>query len=99
MHICTIRAALPRLGQQVPPGATLRAMERRLARASKPRTATYLAGLRAGRYAAATTSGPSLAERAAMRSELRSRSGVRGRLVALLALPPGGPAGKRLSAG
>jgi len=94
-----IRAALPRLGQQVPPGATLRAMERRLARASKPRTARYLAGLRAGRYAAATTSRPSLAERAAMRSELRSRSGVRGRLVALLALPPGGPAGKRLSAG
>ena len=94
-----IRAALPRLGQRVPAGATLLAMERRLERASKPRSAAYLARLRAGRYAAAPGPGPSLAERRAMRRELRSRSGIRGRLAALLAIPPGGPAGKRLPAG
>ena len=94
-----IRAALPRMGQRVPPGATLRAMEGRLERASKPRTAAYLARLRAGRYAAPATPGPSLADRRAIRRELRSRGGLRRRLAALLALPPGGPAGKSLSGG
>jgi protein-glutamine gamma-glutamyltransferase len=93
-QVCELRSALPRVGHRVPPGATLQAMERRLVRASKPRAADYLARLRAGRFGAEQAPAPTLADRRAMRRELRPRWSLRGGLRALVALPPGGPAAR-----
>jgi transglutaminase-like putative cysteine protease len=86
-----IHRALPRAGQRVPPGATLRAMERRLKRSGKPRAAAYVAKLAGARYARDTEAGPTLSERRRVRRELRGGRSARDRLRSLGAMPPGGP--------
>jgi hypothetical protein len=82
--------ALPRLGVPVGPGATLTRVERELREAAKPAAARYAARLRAHRFSAAGTAVPSPAARRALRRDLGGR-GLRGRLRALWAIPPGGP--------
>jgi hypothetical protein len=86
-----LRSALPRLGVAVPPGATLLELERRVGGDVRPRTAAYLSRLRGARFRPDGRPPPTLAERRRLRREL----GARGRLRALLALPPGGPRPER----
>jgi protein-glutamine gamma-glutamyltransferase len=88
-------AALRRLRSRPPGGTTLLALERRLAVVAGPASASYAAKLRAARYAAGRDSPPTPGERRAVRRELASGLGLRGRLRGLLAMPPGGPAGWR----
>ena len=66
--------------------------ERRLALIVGPASAGYAARLREALYAAGRHRPPSPAERRAVRRELTSGLGLRARLRALLAMPPGGPA-------
>ena len=84
--VAELAAALRRTGRSVPSGATLSALEQTLGR-SAPRAAAYVRVLRAQRYAGGGR-GPTRAERRALRSELGSGLGVRGRLRALWAVPP-----------
>jgi protein-glutamine gamma-glutamyltransferase len=86
-----LRRALARLEWKVPAATTLVGLERRLDRTAGPVSARYAAGLRAHRYDPRAPAAPSLSERRAMRRELSARSGLRGRLRGLLAIPPGGP--------
>jgi hypothetical protein len=72
------------------PGATLLALERLLAERAGPASAGYVARLRAHRFAPSSLGLPDARERRALRRELAGR-GLRGRLRAFLALPPGGP--------
>ena len=91
-----LERALPRLGWALPPRTTLLELERRLARAAGPASAGYIARLRAGRFSAAGTAAPPRSERRALRRELTAgRRGPLARLRGYLALPPGGPAGRR----
>jgi hypothetical protein len=85
-----LRRALARLGWSVPGGVTLLALERRLGRAAGPASARYAARLRDHRYDPASPRPPGLRARRELRREL-SRGGLRQRLRALLAIPPGGP--------
>ncbi len=84
-------SALRRLGWRVPAGTTLRAIEDRLARMAGPDAAGYAAGLRAHRYEARGPEPPDRAARRALRKALAAAAGRRGRLRALVAIPPGGP--------
>jgi Transglutaminase-like superfamily/TgpA N-terminal domain len=86
-----LRPGLGRMGWPVRDGETLRALEKRLQRAGKPKSAGYLAGLRRRRYGADGASPPTLAARRALRRELTHARGLHARLRGLLALPPGGP--------
>ena len=90
-----LERALPRLRSRPAPGTTLLALERRLALMAGPASAGYAAKLREALYAAGRHRPPSAAERRAVRRELASGLGLRARLRALLAMPPGGPAGIR----
>ena len=85
-----LERALPRLGMKLRPGATLTTVERDLRDAAKPDAARYAARLRASRFAPAGAGLPGATARRAMRRDLGGR-GLRGRLRALLAIPPGGP--------
>ena len=89
-QVTELRRALVRLGWEVPATATLLGLERRLRRAAGPRAGAYARALRAYRYEVDRRA-PGMDERRALRSELSARGGLRGRLRALLALPPGGP--------
>jgi protein-glutamine gamma-glutamyltransferase len=91
LQLGELRGALTRLGWTVPTGTTLLALERRLRRAAGPAAAGYAAGLRANRYDPGSPEPPGTADRRAMRRELGSHGGLRGRLRALLAIPPWGP--------
>jgi len=82
--IAELEAALRRLGRPAT-GLTLRQLEQRLDRS--PEAAAYLRALRAGRYAP-TAAAPTPRGRRALRRELGSGAGPRGRLRALWALPP-----------
>jgi transglutaminase-like putative cysteine protease len=82
--------ALTRLGWAVPGGTTLLALERRLGRVAGPASARYAAALRAHRYDPACPRPPGTRARRELRRELGS-GGLRRRLRALLAIPPGGP--------
>jgi len=86
-----LRSALARLGWSVPAGTTLLGLERRLRRAAGPVSAGYAARLRADRYDARPPGPPGREERRALRRELGSAAGARGRVRALLAIPPWGP--------
>ena len=83
--------ALPRLDWELPAGTTLLGLERRLGRTAGPAAARYAAALRAHRYDPRSPDAPTLRDRRALRSDLTARTGLRGRLLGLLAIPPGGP--------
>jgi protein-glutamine gamma-glutamyltransferase len=89
-QVTELRRALVRLGWDVPVTTTLLGLERRLRRTAGPRAGAYAGALRAHRYEK-ERSAPGMVERRALRSALSARGGVRGRIRALLALPPGGP--------
>jgi protein-glutamine gamma-glutamyltransferase len=90
-QLAELRRALTRLEWDVPAATTLLGLERRLGRAAGPASASYAAGLRAHRYDPRAPRAPGTRDRRALRRELSARSGVMGRLRALLAIPPGGP--------
>jgi len=73
------------------PSATLLTLERRLRSAGRRAAADYASGLRAWRYASAARAAPGLGARRRVRGELGRNRGLRGRLRALRAMPPGGP--------
>jgi protein-glutamine gamma-glutamyltransferase len=95
LQLAELHRALDKLGWAVPGGVTLLALERRLARAAGPASARYAARLRAHRYEPAAPRPPGRSDRRALRRELGSAGGLRGRLRALLAIPPGGPRSSR----
>ena len=83
--VAELEAALRRAGRPAAAGTTLRQLEQRLG--GTPEAAAYLRALRAGRYAPAAPP-PTAGGRRALRRELASGRGPRGRLRALWALPP-----------
>jgi hypothetical protein len=90
-QLAELRRALAWLSWDLPAGTTLLGLERRLGRVAGPAAARYAARLRAHRYDPRSPSAPSLGERRALRRDLTARSGLRGRLLGLIAIPPGGP--------
>ncbi len=88
-----LRRALERLGWPVSGETTLRSLERRFPGASRRALVSYVAALRAHRFAAAKPPPPGPAARRSMRRALSAGGGPGRRLRALLAIPPGGPAG------
>ena len=97
LQIAELAAALPRLGFQLRPSATLLQMERAVAPAAGAPAGRYVGALRANRYARGTPRRPGPAERRALRRALArgSRLGtLRARWRALRAIPPGGPRGR-----
>ncbi len=86
--------ALRRLGWRLAPDATLHAIERRFERAGRAEIAAYAGALRRHRFAASSAA-PGTTERRALRRALARGGGLRGRLRALRAVPPGGPAAER----
>jgi hypothetical protein len=90
-----IERALARLGSPLPPGATLRIAEERLAELAGPGAAGYAAALRDRRYRSPDLPPPGMAQRRSLRRSLLRASGPRRALRVLRALPPGGPTIKR----
>jgi protein-glutamine gamma-glutamyltransferase len=90
-QLAELGRALERFGWSTSDGATLLGAERRLRRARRREASRYVASLRAIRYSPAGSSPPSLAERRALRRDLRSTRGLGDRLRAFVAIPPGGP--------
>jgi transglutaminase-like putative cysteine protease len=87
-----LRTGLGRLDLPVGPRETLLSLEGRLRRRLGPATATYVAKLRKGRFERGDLAPPTMAERRAVRRELRSsRWGSNGRLRVAFAFPLGGP--------
>ena len=85
-----LERALERLGEPLPPGATLLRAEDRLERLGGVRARSYAATLREWRYRRPQgTSGES--ERRALRGALLKGAEWRSALRVLLAIPPGGP--------
>jgi transglutaminase-like putative cysteine protease len=83
--IAELEAALRRIGRRGPEGLTLQQLEQEVGRS--PEAAAYLRALRAGRYAPTATA-PTPRGRRALRRQLGSGAGPRGRLRALWSLPP-----------
>jgi transglutaminase-like putative cysteine protease len=90
-QLAELRRALVWLDWDVPAQTTLARLEGRLGRAAGPAAARYAAALRANRYDPRAPAGPGLRERRALRRDLTARTGLRGRIVGLIAIPPGGP--------
>jgi protein-glutamine gamma-glutamyltransferase len=90
-QVAEFRGALSRLGWRIDPGTTLLAIERRATGRARAGIRAYAASLRAHRYAPGSSPAPGTAERRALRRALGGRT-LRGRLRALIAVPPGGPA-------
>ena len=90
-QIAEFRAALGRLGWRIDPGTTLLAIEHRATGVARAGIRAYAASLRANRYAPGASPPPGPTERRALRKALRGTT-LGGRLRALLAVPPGGPA-------
>ena len=86
-----LQRALVRLGWDLPREPTLLGLERRFAGVGRPAVAGYAAGLRAHRYAPDAPAPPGPAARRALRGALAAGGGLRRRLRALIAIPPGGP--------
>jgi transglutaminase-like putative cysteine protease len=85
-----LRQAIGRLRQPLPPRTTLVDLERRMRSSRRRAVAGYVARLRSARFAG--RGGPANAgERNAVRRELAAGRGLRGRVMGLLAFPPGGP--------
>jgi len=82
---------IARLGLQRRHGITLLELERRLRTIAGPDAAAYAGALRAARYGTDGGEPPTLRERRALRSALFAGSGIRRRLLGLIALPPGAP--------
>jgi hypothetical protein len=82
-----LEQALRRLGWPLPPRTTLLGLERRLGRAAGPASASYVAGIRAHRFAPGGALAPGRPERRALRRELAGR-GLLGRMRSYRALPP-----------
>jgi len=80
-----LEAALRRSGRPASADTTLHQLEQRLGRT--PEAAAYLRALRTGRFATSAPA-PTAGGRRALRRELASGGGPRGRLRALWALPP-----------
>ena len=87
-----LAAALRRVGWELKPGATLMAIEHRAEGHSRKPVREYAARLRRHRYGPTATAPPGPRERRALRRALAG-DGIAGRVRALLAIPPGGPAG------
>jgi hypothetical protein len=92
-EIAELRDALDRLGWDVSPSTTLLALERQLEAGAGPAASGYARTLRTARFDPLASAPPGLAERRALRAALAAGAGPLGRLRALLAIPPGGPAG------
>jgi hypothetical protein len=90
-QLAELRRALRWLDWQLPAGTTLLGLEQRLGRTAGPAAARYAAALRAHRYDPRTPDGPSLRQRRGLRRDLTAQAGLRGRVVGLVAIPPGGP--------
>lgn len=90
-----LRRALDRLGWTLPREVTLLGLERRFRTAGRTGVAAYAAGLRRQRYGADAQPPPGPNERGELRRALAGGGGLRGRLRALAAIPPGGPSVKR----
>jgi transglutaminase-like putative cysteine protease len=86
-----VASALERVRSWRIRGATLLRLERRLAAEVGPGAAAYIARIRAAHYAPGDNPPPGMSLRSALRRELGSGRGIRGRLGSLLAIPPGGP--------
>ena len=82
-----LQRALHRTGRTPPPGTTLAALEASLG--GSPAARAYLRAVRRRRFAG-RGEGPTAAQRRALRHELGAGLGLRGRLRAWWALPPGG---------
>ena len=91
-HLREALAALRRLRSWDLRGATLLGLERRLQAEGGPAAAAYLAQLREVRYRAVASGLPTARDRRAMRRDLGAGRGVWGRMRALAAMPPWGPA-------
>jgi hypothetical protein len=90
-QLAELRRALRWLEWELPAGTKLLGLERRLGRTAGPEAARYAAALRAHRYDPRTPDGPSLRQRRGLRRDLTAQAGLRGRVVGLFAIPPGGP--------
>jgi transglutaminase-like putative cysteine protease len=90
-QLAELRRALDWLDWDVPAATTLSRLEQRLGRAAGPAAARYAAALRANRYDPRAPAGPGLRERRALRRDLTARTGLRGHVLGLIAIPPGGP--------
>jgi hypothetical protein len=84
--------ALSRLGWEIPRQATLFALERRFAAAGRTAIADYAEALRRHRYGAGHPAPPGPEARRRLREAVAARGGLRRKLRALRAIPPGGPA-------
>jgi Transglutaminase-like superfamily len=93
--VAELRAALGRLGYAGREGKTLAALERDLQHSRRVLARRYLSLLRELRYGRERSPRPRLRERRELRRALADGGGMRRRLRALLALPPG--AARRLS--
>ena len=89
-QLSELRRTLLRLGWDLPSATTLLALERRLGRFAGPASQAYAGRAAGARYDPREPAGPSLRERREVRREL-SRGSIRDRLLALVAMPPGGP--------
>jgi protein-glutamine gamma-glutamyltransferase len=90
-QVAEFRAAIDGLGWRIGPGTTLLAIERRATGGARAGIRAYAAALRAHRYAPGSAPPPGPIERRALRRSLKGDT-LAGRLRALLAIPPGGPA-------
>jgi hypothetical protein len=86
--LAELRRALARTGRPLPPRTTLRQLESTLERTAGAAAVRYVEALRARRYAPRGGDGPDGAARRELRRALGRGRGPRGRLAALLALPP-----------
>ena len=89
-EVAELRAALERLGYEVPPQTTLATLEHRLVEGPGPAAARYVRRLRERRFSVPAHGGstPRL-DRRALRRALTAGLGPLGRLRGFLALPPG----------
>ncbi len=90
-QLAELRLALERCGWPLAGDLTLLRLERRFAGLGHRAIAGYAAALRAHLYSPAARPPPGPADRRALRRAISS-GGVTGRVRALLAIPPGGPA-------
>jgi hypothetical protein len=89
-----VAAALARVRAWDLRGATLLALERRLEVEAGPEAAAYLAKLRSMRYDPEDPQPPAARDRRALRREIATGTGPRGRIRALVMIPPWGPAAR-----
>jgi protein-glutamine gamma-glutamyltransferase len=90
-ELAELERALERIGQPLPPGATLRRAEQLLGERMGPAAAGYAAKLGDRRYRHPDTAPPDMQQRRALRRALLAAVGRRSWLLVLRAIPPGGP--------